>query len=221
MFRNILKHQFLVLATALGIILGATTAQAQAPKKAPDPKAKAKKYEFTLESFQILNTRSLHNDTDHVSFALKVGNKVYPAKVKHMGDVNNGTHKVNLSFKDVEIPKEDTKIVLTYLIMNNGHSQDKVSAWLKKGAEALLSKGAEAVGGPWGVVVGIVGDLGLNILFANCDGWVAGDCIQLTGREVEGWGQSHRVTRNYPGMDSPTGCGSNSDYRVTWSVKRQ
>ena len=178
----------------------------------------AKTYTFSIDSFQILNTRSMHEDTDHVTIALKVGTKVYPAQVKHMGKLNNGTFKVNLTFKDVEVPTPETKVVMSYLIMNSGHDKDKVSEWLKKGAEGLLSKGAAASGG-LGTVVSYLGGLGINVLLPNCDGWVAGDHLNLTGKTLAGYGTvGHRETRNYPGVDSPWGCGSNSHYKVTFSI---
>jgi hypothetical protein len=232
MFFRILKRQFLVLAAAFGVLLAAgaanaqtvkkveVTANAQTPIKA-DALPKGKSYVFTLESFQITDTRSRHNDTDHVTFAVKVGDKVYPAKVKNMGDLNNGTYKVNLSFGPIEVPTPETKVNLTYLIMNSGHDQDKVSDWLKKAAEGLLTKGAAAAGGPWGIAIGVVGDLGLGIAFANCDGWVAGDHIALTGKTLAGYTKPHRETRNYKGIDSPRGCGGNSHYYVTWSITQK
>jgi hypothetical protein len=221
MFTCIRKFRSLVLTAALGVLFGSTAANAQAPKSAApnpaQPNAKGHTYVFTLENFEILNTRSRHNDTDHVSFALKVGDKVYPAKVKHMGDVNNGTHKVNLSFGPIEIPTPETKVVLTYLIMNSGHDQDKVAGWLQKGAEQLLEKG-ETAAGEFGPIVKYLGKLGISVLFADCDGWVAGDHITLTGKTLAGFGDKHKTTREYPGVDSARGCGANSLYKVTWSV---
>ena len=109
---KVLKSRSIFVAAILGVVLGgaAANAQAQRPgqasssKQQPNAQANGKKYVFTLESFQILNTRALHNDTDHVSFALKVGNTVYPAKVKHMGNKNNGTYKVALSFGPIDVP---------------------------------------------------------------------------------------------------------------------
>lgn len=221
MFRFIVKTRFLLLAAALSLFLGGAKAQAQGQPKPvtsnKDLPVTGKSYVFTLENFQILHTRSLHNDTDHVSIALKVGDKVYPAKVKHMGNVNDGTHKVNLSFDPVVVPTPETKIVLTYLIMNSGHKEDKISEWLQKGSEELLKKEASAEPG-LGEVVSYLGKLGIKFLFPNCDGWVAGDHITLTGKTLATWGASHKETRNYPGIDSPRGCGSNSHYKVTWSV---
>jgi hypothetical protein len=220
MFSRILKAQFLVLAAALGVLLGAGAANAQTPKTA-DALSKGKNYVFTLESFQITDTRSRHKDTDHVSFAIKVGDKVYPAKTKDMGDLNNGTYKVNLSFGPIEVPTPETKVVLTYLILNSGHDKDKVSAWLQKGSDGLLAKAESSAGGDWGTVIKFVGGLGLNMVFANCDGWVAGDHITLTGKSLAAFTAPHRETRKYPGTDSPRGCGHNSNYQVTWSITQK
>jgi hypothetical protein len=222
MFTNPLNFRALALTAALTLAFGVGPLQAQTTRPLKNaPAAAAKKtYTFTVDSFQILNTRSRHNDTDHVTLALKVGTKVYPAIVKHMGDLNNGTFKVNLSIPNVEVPTPETKVVMSYLIMNSGHDKDKVSEWLKKGAEGLLSKGAAASGG-LGSVVSYLGGLGINAILPNCDGWVAGDHVNFTGTSLTAFGASHHETRNYPGVDSPTGCGSNSHYKVTWSITQK
>ncbi|QVL34003.1 hypothetical protein KIH39_08885 [Telmatocola sphagniphila] len=217
MFNRILNFRNFIAAMVVSIAFGGMNAQADPPKEKPPA---AKTYDFTLENFEILRTRSRHNDTDHVSFALKVGDKIYPAKVKHMGDLNDGTFKVGLSFSGVTVPKPDTKIVLTYLVLNSGHKQDEVSKWLEKGATELLKKGATAAGA-WGEVISYIGNIGIEFLFPNCDGWVAGDHITLTGQKVASYGASHKETREYQGLDSPTGCGRNSIYKVTWSVKQK
>ena len=221
MLNTLITRRSLILTAVFGVLFGAATAKAQTAKVVQNPaqpNATGKGYVFTLENFQILDTRALHKDTDHVSFALKVGDKVYPAKIKHMGDLNNGTYKVNLSFGPIEIPNPETKVVLTYLIMNSGHDKDKVSGWLQKGAEQLLEKEATAAG-EFGAVVGYIGKLGIEALFANYDGWVAGDHITLTGKTLAGFGEMHKETRDYRGKDAPAGGkGRNSHYKVTWSV---
>ena len=140
-----------VLQTAvLSVLLATTATTAQTVKvvrRSPaQPTAQGHGYVFTLENFQILDTRSVHKDTDYASFALKVGEKVYPAQTKYMGNLNNGTYKVNLSFGPIDIPTPETKVVMTYLVMNSGHAKDKVSGWLTKGAEQMLDKGATAAG---------------------------------------------------------------------------
>ena len=224
MLANILNIRSFVLTATMSLLLGTGAANADPVKpihaNPAQPAAKGHSYVFTLDNFQILDTRSRHNDTDHVTFAVKVGEKVYPAKVKHMGDLNNGTYKVNLSFGPIEIASPETKEVLTYLIMNSGHDQDKVSGWLQKGAEKLLEKEAIAAG-EFGVVVNFLGKIGINALFANCDGWVAGDHIAYTGKALAGWGGLHKETRDYHGQDSPRGCGGNSHYKVTFSIAQK
>ena len=81
-------------------------------------------FSFTLDSFQITDTRSLHNDTDYVTYTLLVkaqdGSGTPRTLTKAMGDVNNGVHAVNLSFSNVQVNPTDT-VVLNYLIVNSGH----------------------------------------------------------------------------------------------------
>jgi hypothetical protein len=68
-------------------------------------------------------------------------------------------------------------------------------------------------------------DIG-SFVFPDCDGFVAADAI---GRTKSQWdalinftgGVTFRKGLRYPGSNSPAGCGSNSDYTVTWSVTRE
>jgi hypothetical protein len=58
--------------------------------------------------------------------------------------------------------------------------------------------------------------------FGNCDGMVAQDEVAFTGTallDATAFG-AHTETHNYPGSDSPAGCGSNSNYDLTWSITR-
>jgi uncharacterized protein with LGFP repeats len=56
-------------------------------------------YVISLDKFHIDNTRSVHNDTDHVNFALKMGSQAIPESLtRDTGDVNNGDHLVGLCF---------------------------------------------------------------------------------------------------------------------------
>ncbi|WP_194833312.1 hypothetical protein [Nocardia sp. XZ_19_369] len=65
-----------------------------------------------------------------------------------------------------------------------------------------------------------------DFVFPNCDGFVV---IGSVAKDKFAWdravdaagGTTCRVTIRYPGYDSPHGCGSNSDYTVTWSVTRR
>ena len=89
-------------------------------------------YSFSLDSFRITDTRSLHKDTDYVSISLAVGSTPPVTKVKKMGDLNNGTFKTGLLFDNV--PVADTApVVFTYTIVNNGHgSQANVEKALQQ-----------------------------------------------------------------------------------------
>jgi hypothetical protein len=200
---------------------------------------------FSLDSFRITETRSLHNDTDFVSVGVTVGTKAAVTQTRAMGDVNNGTYQVGLSVS-ADIPNDNTPVVFSYAIVNNGHSDH---ATLQKELEGALTTlgnagakaAASAVGGAIGAALGaslgtaavpiigtalgalsgwLVGEIG-SILFANCDGPVAAGVRIYTGAQLmqdTAGGQKLTETVEHPGTDSPTGCGSNSVYFTTDTV---
>ncbi len=189
---------------------------------------------FTMENFGISNTRSLHNDTDFVYLSVTVGANPPVFVQKSMGDVNNGTHPVNLSI-EVDIPDDDTIVVFSYLIINNGHGGNDAKAKAAQSALSTIAKeiinhkadtaAAIAVGSilvPFfgtavaavAAVMGLV-EAGL-ILFADCDGAVASGtlpykCSDLIGKTISN-------DTHHPGTDSPTGCGSNSSYSTFCTI---
>jgi hypothetical protein len=63
----------------------------------------------------------------------------------------------------------------------------------------------------------------VSFIFPDCDGFVA---VGTIGQTKASWDElissspntTFRRSIRYPGSDSPAGCGSNSDYTVTWSV---
>src|SRR5215831_12054073 len=112
----------------------------------------AQMFTFTIENFRITDTRSRHNDTDFVSFTLLVkssaGTGTPKTLTKSMGDVNNGTHTVNLTFSNIAVQPTDT-IVLNYLIVNAGHKNpSQVVSGLESAGTKLATAGATALGGP-------------------------------------------------------------------------
>ena len=134
-------------------------------------------YTFTLKSFKITNTRSLHEDTDFVSMAVAVGNNapiVLPTK--SMGDLNNGTFQVNLSIPNVVIGPTD-KVAFSYAIVNTGYDANKVEQDLKKAVTAAVGKASSAAGDATISLVGSEAKTWLtkleNLVFPNCDGSVA------------------------------------------------
>jgi hypothetical protein len=203
-------------------------------------------YSFSLDSFRITDTRSLHKDTDYVSISLAVGSAPPMTKVKKMGDLNNGTFKTGLLFDNVSVA-DTVPVVFTYTIVNNGHgSQANVEKALQQAGTQLAQKASEAaaravgaeigsllgasigtaavpiVGTALGALAGwLVGEIG-GILFANCDGPVAAGVHVFTGAELASATRGGTVlteTDHNPGTDSPTGCGRNSNYYVTWSIR--
>jgi hypothetical protein len=200
---------------------------------------------FTLESFEIENTRSRHEDTDYVSCTLAIGSGAPQTQTKAMGDLNNGTYAVGLSFGPVAVAPNEGAI-FNYLIVNSGHqSQQATQEALTKAGQYLAQKGAEAaaqaisqgigtlvgasigsailpiVGTALGALAGwLVGELG-GVFFADCDGPVAAEQVAMTGADLASHtanGQPYRQTTFHPGTDSPHGCGSNSRYKVTWKI---
>lgn len=195
-------------------------------------------YTFTLESFRITDTRARHNDTDFVAVSVKVGNNPpITVPTKAMGDVNNGVHQVGISIPNVQAGPT-TVVAFSYSIVNSGHDKDKIGQALEKVVSAASSKAAAAgagavgtaVGGPAGTLIGTVGTQALGwalgklegILFPNCDGPVAAADHAFTGAQLAqrtAGGKVFRTVDDNKGSDSPTGCGSNSRYYVTWSVQ--
>ena len=204
-----------------------------------DPPGTARFATFTMDSFGISNTRSLHNDTDFVYLSATVGANPPVFAKKSVGDVNNGTHSVGLSI-EVDIPDDDTIVVFNYLIMNSGHGGDDTRA---KAAQAALSTvaeeiikhkaitaGAIAVGAilvplfvsALAAIAGVLAvvEVGL-LLFADCDGLVAAGALPFTGSDLirrTSSGQKISENADHPGIDSPAGCGSNSHYTTACTI---
>lgn len=194
-------------------------------------------FSFTLDSFKITDTRSRHEDTDYVSFTLAVnpqGGKGTPKTVtKAMGNVNNGTHPVNLTFPSVTINSTDV-VVLNYLIVNSGHKNaGQIESALEAAGSNLAAKGGVALGAAVGSAVpGLGTALGAiagwlageitGMLNANCDGAVAAEQDTFTYNDLLAKTASGKFTQTtkHPGTNSPHGCGSNSMYYVTWHIQR-
>lgn len=196
-------------------------------------------FTFTLDSFRITDTRSRHEDTDYVSFTLLVQPNGGPAATpqtltKSMGDLNNGTYQVDLTFPNVKVGPDDT-VVVNYLIVNSGHtSESSIYSLLDSTGAKLASAGASAAAGALsgsaipglGTAIGalagwLAGEL-TGILDANCDGPVAAEqntftYSDLLQRTTNG---NFAETTQHPGTNSATGCGGNSMYYVSWHIQK-
>jgi hypothetical protein len=199
------------------------------PIVVPTALGKTPVFTFTLNNFRITNTRSVHEDTDFVSISVAVGSNApihLPAKA--MGNLNNGTYPVNLTIPNVAVGPGE-KVAFSYSIVNTGYAANSTEADLIKATDAAATAAASAAGGAisggTGTAVGTAagGWLGpklAGVIFADCDGPVAAGDHTWTGATLAQLAIGHTLSTedNNPGTDSPTGCGSNSQYYVTWTV---
>src|SRR5437899_4312855 len=97
------------------------------------------RYHFQLESMDITQTRSRHNDTDWASVSLQIGHQAFGTIVKPTGDVNNGHHPLDQALVfDVDIPDAQAPIAFQYTIVNAGHAgRDEIIQRLEEAGNEL------------------------------------------------------------------------------------
>lgn len=190
-------------------------------------------FTFTFDSFRITDTRSRHEDTDYASLTLAVGSGAPQTVTKKIGDVNNGTHAVNLSFQNIAVNPSDT-VTMNYLIVNTGHKSpsEVVSTLEGAGTKLAASAGAAAGAAIGSAIPGLGTALGAaagwlageitGLINANCDGAVAAEQNTFTYADLVAKTAQGTFTHStkHPGTDSPHGCGSNSMYYVNWHIQR-
>jgi hypothetical protein len=208
-------------------------------------------YTFMIEGFHIFTTRSRGDDTDEVGGVLRLGNETLPAQSRANGDVDGGDFPIGFVFGPRLVSQPQTAVVLSYSIYNGDTSKlpkslAELSSDLVGTAVDSMTKGKDPEqgdlsdytnypgapdnanfnfgDGSWIKVLEFVALA--DFIFPDCDGFVAMGTI---GREKKKWdaliddagGMTLRQSVRYPGSDSPAGCGSNSDYSVTWSILRE
>jgi hypothetical protein len=183
-------------------------------------------YVFSLDSFHIDQTRAWVNDTDVVTFAVRAGDQLFPPISRQMGDVNNGDHNVNLAIGPVEVNPGD-EVVVSYIIVNSGFDSGNEPAVLKV-LNTLSDMAATICSLIFGSDYSAWDKLNQQtqwqnrVMFANCDGVVAGDLITLTGDVIANEVNLHGTYsdgRPFQGTASNFGCNQSlSQYIVNWSV---
>jgi hypothetical protein len=206
-------------------------------------------YDFFLNDISITNTRARHNDTDFASLSLQVGGNQFGTRTWSMGDVNNGLYFGDpaLRFGPIQIDDPKTPIGLALQVVNAGNgSPDVIMGRLQNTGDVLAGTvagvgasdvaavlaGAGASSLPAGgtglwLLLAAGGIEGLNLLWSwlavDCDGPCAIDLV-LTSRlefdQLTAVPGRYDLTRFYPGLRSPAGCGSNSRYTVTLAIVR-
>ena len=190
-------------------------------------------YVFSLDGFRIENTRARHEDSDIISIGLVDMNRnpIVPAVTRDVGDVNNGDYPVGLMLGPVEI---DQTAAFALNITNSGYDRSDshtAEAVTNAAADTVLAAAGAVIGAVTGGVlvpaiasggaalVGAIAHVVDGLLFTNCDGPVALDGIGVNPDILAGWAANgpHRETHHYT-FESQQGCGSSSEYDVTWSV---
>jgi hypothetical protein len=95
---------------------------------APRGLSAAQNYVFRLNDLKLFGTVSPSSDTDWAMFTVKVGDQTLGPIMKKLGDLH-GTpnvghlYQVDLQLGPASVP-DDTEVLMTYQIINNGHSND-------------------------------------------------------------------------------------------------
>jgi hypothetical protein len=211
-------------------------------------------YNFSIDNIEIRNTRSRGEDTIYISACVAIAGRQPVNMVKKLGDHNNGSFSPGINLDGISIA-DDEIAVFSYVIINNGHTQENVVlnrladsavALAQAGANAAVGVAATAVGGAVGAAIGallgtslpvigtlIGGALGavagnlLGDIFGsinpNCDGPLGSAVNYVTGQNLRNQLEAGNIfgqTDHNEGVDSPHGCGSNSDYYTTWSITK-
>jgi hypothetical protein len=192
-------------------------------------------YYFELNSFSVSNTRARHLDTDYavITAEQEPSTTILDASWGPQ-DVNNGDYNLPplVAGPFYSLPDANNELVANYSIVNSGHSSrdDIINAMIQAGiagagaAIGTVGSGSAQANNSFGGAAGgnILGSL-LNMFFANCDGVVVNDQIgPFTGGTLAAMTAAgpHSESKFYSGTDSPAGCGSNSQYWATWTLRR-
>jgi hypothetical protein len=198
---------------------------------------------FTLNSFGITNTRSVHEDTDYVCIGMSINGRILPPVAKRIGNVNNGQHQVGLT---ISLPNQFSsadKFVFGYLIINHGggktedvliHCQNAMTqttllTFSPAGAALTQVQGRnipasfatplrakDTMNGFWNLIKPQFQHLSSD----RCDGPVVIDQFSFLGSSMADVELVTDVNNwIYQGIDSAVGCGSNSDYGASWNAK--
>jgi hypothetical protein len=202
-------------------------------------------YSFFLDSFQIVNTRSLHTDTDYAGVSLTIlqggdPNRMFQPVVqsKYVGDFNNGTYPVGLAFENVQLADTDVAIFAYHITNTSSGDTSAIGAALESTLQKLITSGVNAALNAIPIVGSILSLAGSiltpdvakwltneigGIFPGGCDGPVALGAHSLSGAKIKSLlaanSGTYSIKDNNPGVNSSGGCGANSNYNVNLSIK--
>jgi hypothetical protein len=179
---------------------------------------------FSVVSATIINTRSKHKDTDYLVFTVQVGASAPQTQVKYLGDLNSGNYPINLAFLGIDL-EPGNQFVFNYMIVNAGSAKQGVAeealqkasvAWANgQGPTSNNLTGALEDGQTWfnDELKGVLNP-------SSCDGMVAAEQDHFTYEDLTSMLSNNIFNHqtHHPGVRSPSGCGPNSQYSVTWEI---
>src|SRR6266480_3805514 len=147
-------------------------------------------YVLVLKQFHVNNTRANDKDTDVVAFTAKVGDLIYPTQIKRMENIQDGDHLVDLYIGPIIAPPL-TPVTFSYTIVNSGYDATDTNK-ARQVSDTLSTIGAAictaAFGGDniWSEINKLHQDIN-KLIFANCDGLVAGDGVFVAMDILKQW----------------------------------
>lgn len=184
----------------------------------PPPVVPPKLYNFRVDTIDIREIRSQSTDTLHISIRLDVTGAEPYVSVKTLGDHKAGeVFNPDIAFIGIPIPNTDVTVTFTYLLLNAGKnpSEDELKAAITQASGLIVS-----AAGMLGQITSSIASLGFNILFADCDGAVAAGSYVTSGLALNQITAGIVKTEHSSGYTSPWGCGDNSDYYITYSIRQ-
>jgi hypothetical protein len=181
-------------------------------------------FSFIVVSATITNTRSKHKDTDYLFFRLQVGTSAPQTQFRPLGDLNSGSYPIDLAILGVDL-EPGNQFVFNYMIVNAGSAKQgdvemalqKASAdWANgEGPASNNLTGALEDGQTW-----FNDELKTILNPSSCDGMVAAEQDHFTYEELTSMLSNNIFNHqtHHPGVRSPSGCGPNSQYTVTWEI---
>jgi hypothetical protein len=125
-------------------------------------------------------------------------------------------------------------VLVSYQIVNHGDGagaaqQAEIDLKIASSIASALATIGGIVFAPAGVIAGAIASAfaaagsAISWIFGgiNCDGMVLNDNLTFSGgglADLVGGEGLYRQTKHYHGPDTASGCGSNAEYDVTWSV---
>lgn len=206
-------------------------------------------YTFLVKDFMIHRTRAPLSDTLFLYYSAFAGGDLVASRIISFGDLGTGQYStVNYVPPDhtpgleVVINDPSAKVAFNFQLVNAGNPPGgTLSARLAGPAKQLFSsasgiKGAGATeiftAEDGSAFIGGVEGAALMLLFSTLWGWLSSDCDgpvavdQISGPRfaLDAWTDNPARSvsaqgRSYPGVDSPHGCGGNSNYELNWSLQ--